>query len=299
MKIIVIGSKGFIGHHLVNCLQRKELEVWGADVVVDYANPQKYFLIDATNADFRPVFEKFDFNICINCSGAASVPDSLAKPLRDFDLNTSNVFKLLEAIRIYSPACKFINLSSAAVYGNPTRLPVSEDFEQKPLSPYGYHKMMSEKICEEYHRFFDLNTCSIRIFSAYGEGLKKQLFWDLYQKTKNGSIVSLFGSGRESRDFIYIKDLVEAIGVICNNAPFKGETINVANGEEVFIEECVRTFYSLFDNHIKYQFSGKTREGDPDNWVADIRKLKEMGYCRKYSLKEGLEKYYQWVRQND
>lgn len=297
-KIIVVGSKGFIGQHLKKYLQEKNLDVWGADVVVDYVETEKYFLIDASNSDYSSVFEE-DFDICINCSGAASVQDSLDKPLRDYNLNSVNVFKLLEAIREKNPKCKFINLSSAAVYGNPEELPVKESASRNPLSPYGYHKMMSEQICEEFHRFFNLNTCSLRIFSAYGEGLKKQLFWDLYQKAKKSETVSLFGSGKESRDFIYITDLVLAIEAVAQNAAFTGEVINVANGEEVLIEDCVDTFFSLFDNDVDYRFSGTAREGDPDNWVADISKLKDLGYQRKYSLKEGLENYYRWAKEID
>ena len=298
-KIVVIGSKGFVGQHLKKYLEEKKGDVWGADVIVDYVNTEKYFLIDAANSDFNAVFEEEDFELCINCSGAASVPDSLNKPLRDYNLNSVNVFKLLEAIRFNSPECKFINLSSAAVYGNPEELPVKESAAQNPLSPYGYHKMMSEQICEEFHLFFDLNTCCLRIFSAYGEGLKKQLFWDLYHKAQNNETVSLFGSGKESRDFIYIRDLVQAIEVVAENAAFNGEVINVANGEEVFIEDCVQTFFSLFNSEVEYKFSGTAREGDPDNWVADISRLRDLGYERKYSLKEGLENYYQWAKKID
>jgi len=295
MKILVVGSKGFIGHHLVDYLRHRDDEIWGADVVVEYADSERYLLIDATNSDFHSVFQKMDFDLCVNCAGAASVPDSLSNPMRDFDLNTRNVFKLLDAIRKYRPDCKFINLSSAAVYGNPSKLPVSEEFERKPLSPYGYHKMMSERICEEFNRFFGLNTCSLRIFSAYGEGLKKQLFWDLFQKSRANGLVNLYGTGRESRDFIYIGDLVRAIELVALHAVFEGEVINVANGEEVRIDRCVEAFYSLFEHPVNYAFSGKHREGDPDNWVADIRKLKALGYTRTYSFEEGLTNYYRWV----
>jgi dTDP-glucose 4,6-dehydratase/UDP-glucose 4-epimerase len=125
MKILIIGSKGFIGQHLKRFLMSKDHEVWGADVVVDYVHPEKYFLIDASNADFHELFKEVNFDVCINCSGAASVPDSLQHPLRDYNLNTANVFKLLDAIRLSQPGCKFINLSSAAVYGNPPALPVA------------------------------------------------------------------------------------------------------------------------------------------------------------------------------
>lgn len=296
MKYLIIGSKGFIGNSLKSHLESKQGNVvWGADVVVDYVDTERYFLIDASNADFRTVFEEEHFDVCINCSGAASVPDSIVHPLRDFNLNTVNVFKILDGIRTYQPQCKFINLSSAAVYGNPVVLPIKEDAIVLPLSPYGIHKMQSEQICEEFYRFFNVPTCSLRIFSAYGEGLKKQLFWDLYNKTKTQLPITLYGTGRESRDFLYIVDLLNAIELVSNKANFEGEVINVGNGEEVFIEDCVAKFYSNFNTPVNYQFSGEGRPGDPNNWIADITTLKSLGYERKYNLEEGLQNYYKWI----
>jgi len=294
--ILIIGSKGFIGQQLKKYLENQQLEVWGADIINDYNETDRYFIIDASNADFHQIFEKQQFDICINCSGAASVPDSLQHPLRDYNLNTVNVFKLLEAIKTYQPTCKFINLSSAAVYGNPTKLPIKENAALSPVSPYGIHKLMSEQICDEYHRFFNISTCSLRIFSAYGEGLKKQLFWDLYQKAKTNKEIVLYGTGKESRDFIYIKDLLQAIYVVAKNADFNGQVINVANGEEVFIEDCVRIFYEFFDKKIEYKFSGEGRKGDPNNWVSDSSELQKLGYKRQFSLTEGLYNFYQWIR---
>ena len=294
--ILIIGSKGFIGQQLKKYLENQQLEVWGADIINDYNETDRYFIIDASNADFHQIFEKQQFDICINCSGAASVPDSLQHPLRDYNLNTVNVFKLLEAIKTYQPTCKFINLSSAAVYGNPTKLPIKENAALSPVSPYGIHKLMSEQICDEYHRFFNISTCSLRIFSAYGEGLKKQLFWDLYQKAKTNKEIVLYGTGKESRDFIYIKDLLQAIYVVAKNADFNGQVINVANGEEVFIEDCVRIFYEFFYKKIEYKFSGEGRKGDPNNWVSDSSELQKLGYKRQFSLTEGLYNFYQWIR---
>jgi UDP-glucose 4-epimerase len=296
MKYLVIGSKGFIGKSLKEQLsQNSDNDVWGADVVIDYVDTDKYFLIDASNADFRSIFEEEHFDVCINCSGAASVPDSIVHPLRDYNLNTVNVFKMLDGIRAYQPLCKFINLSSAAVYGNPVELPIKEEANVSPLSPYGIHKMQSEQICNEFYSFFNIKTCSLRIFSAYGEGLKKQLFWDLYTKTKGQQNITLFGTGRESRDFIYILDLLNAIEIVSIKGDFEGEVINIANGEEVFIEDCVTKFYNNFDNLVNFQFSGEGRPGDPNNWIADISTLKSLGYERKYSLEEGLQNYYKWI----
>ena len=291
---IIIGSKGFIGSHLSSYLKKKGYMVYGADVVVDYTSDH-YFQIEASNSDFHEIFRKKNFDICVNCSGAASVPDSIEHPLRDFYLNAVNVYKILEAIRQYSPQCKFINLSSAAVYGNPDILPINENLPNAPMSPYGYHKQFSEQICEEFARFFNIQTCSLRIFSAYGEGLKKQLFWDLYQKTKSNKEIVLWGTGNESRDFIYIKDLVRVIELVVEKTEFKGQTINVANGDEVYIKDVVKIFYGLFDKKINYHFSGEGRKGDPNNWVADISELKSSGYQPEFDITKGLKNYYQWV----
>lgn len=294
-KILIIGSKGFIGTHLTAHLESLGYEVWGADVIVDYENPDHYHLIDASNPGFHEVFKNEKYDICINCSGAANVSDSLKHPYRDYQLNASIVFNLLEAIRVYQPECKFINLSSAAVYGNPQSLPIKENSNLAPISPYGYHKLMSERICEEFHRFFGLQTCSLRIFSAYGEGLRKQLFWDLYHKVKQEDEIELYGTGLESRDFIYIDDLIQAILVVAMKADCTGQSINVANGKEVYIKDCVKLFYDLFEEPVNFKFSQQTKKGDPNNWVADISILKGLGYQQKYSLEEGLKNYYRWL----
>jgi len=297
MKYLIIGSKGFVGSKLQEYLISKGNIVKGADVVVDYLNQENYFLIDASNSDFKFLFEKEKFDICINCSGAASVPDSINNPLRDYFLNTVNVFKILSAIKDYQTNCKFINLSSAAVYGNPLELPVKEASGVKPLSPYGIHKQQSEEICKEFYTFFNIQTCSLRIFSAYGEGLRKQLFWDLYKKSLDKKTIDLFGTGNESRDFIYIDDLIKAIELVSRSNYFKGEAINIANGKEVYIKDCVSVFYRLFDSDLDYRFSGNSRKGDPNNWVADITILESLGYKQEYSIEEGLIKYYKWLRE--
>ncbi|NLA47831.1 MAG: NAD-dependent epimerase/dehydratase family protein [Bacteroidales bacterium] len=295
MKILILGSKGFIGSHLEDYLSRKGHDVWGADILVDYSGNTNYFLIDETSSNFNSVFAHTGYDICINSSGAASVLESIKNPLRDYYLNTVNVFRILEAIRKFQPGCRFLNLSSAAVYGNPQRLPIVEGAPPGPLSPYGVHKHQAEQICREFYNFYKLHTCSVRIFSAYGPGLKKQLFWDLYKKIRSGKPFALFGTGDESRDFIYISDLVMALEIVSEHSDFKGNIINVANGEEIKIREAVAIFSGCFDIETKYSFTGEVRKGDPVNWQADITKLKQLGYRPKIDIRTGLQNYLEWV----
>jgi dTDP-glucose 4,6-dehydratase/UDP-glucose 4-epimerase len=296
MNILIIGSKGFIGSHCVDYF-KKNNNVYQCDVVVDY-NTLQYKQIDATNADYHLVFQQLQFDVCINCSGAASVPDSIKNPQRDFMLNTANVFKQLDAIRKYNSSCKYINLSSAAVYGNPKYLPIDENHPLNPISPYGFHKKMAEDVCESFYENFGLQVCSLRIFSAYGTGLKKQIFWDLYEKG-NTSInqVLLFGTGNESRDFIHVLDVVLVIELVIKSGNFHNGHINVANGTEISIKNVAETFYNIYNPSKMLKFQGQNREGDPTNWVADISVLKEFGYTSQVKLKDGLTNYLKWVKE--
>jgi UDP-glucose 4-epimerase len=295
--ILIIGSKGFIGSHAIKFLtDTMGHECWGCDVVVDY-NDKRYFLLDSTNSDYGDVFKAIAFDVCINCSGAASVSASLENPYRDYVLNTVNVFKILEAIHKESNTCKFLNISSAAVYGNPVKIPVTEEQPLKPLSPYGLHKMQAEEICREFSMYYGLKTCSARVFSAYGTGLQKQIFWDVYQKAKQSKTVTLFGNGSETRDFIFVDDLVNALYLITINSPFNGECINVANGTDIKISQAVELLLAAIHWQGEVIFDGQVRKGDPINWKADIRILSSFNYNQKFSLAQGLEKYVQWLNE--
>ncbi len=293
MKILVIGSKGFIGSHCKSYFSSAGCEVIGCDVFE--SEEKNYIFLNSITTDFNSILKKNKFDFCINAAGSAHVNYSFQYPEKDFELNVFLVMNVLGAVKNNNPDCKLINFSSAAVYGNPLTLPINENFPTLPLSPYGYHKLLSENLLFEYYRFFGLKTCSLRVFSAYGEGLKKQLFWDLYQKSLSEDKVILYGTGNESRDFIYIRDLVTIVSLIVEKGKFEGEIYNVANGEETTIKEAVSVFFNKLNKNIPFVFSGEEKLGDPINWRADIQKVKSLGYKRQYSFKEGIVNYCNWL----
>lgn len=293
MKILVIGSKGFIGSHCVDYFS-KENDVWGCDVVIDYNQPN-YSFIESIDSNFSDLFLRNKFDVCLNCSGAASVPFSLEKPLNDFNLNTLNVCKILDDIRQFNPECKYISMSSAAVYGNPEKIPIKESDNISPVSPYGYHKVMAENICSEYSRFWSIKTCCLRIFSAYGPRLRKQLFWDMYNKFTFQDKIELWGTGRESRDFIFISDIIQIIELAMSHSTFDGQVVNVANGEQIMIADVADTFVKELRSTKPVSFNNAVRKGDPLNWEADIAIAKSWGYKRTVSLVEGIKKYVSWI----
>lgn len=299
IKLLIIGVNGFIGRHCADYFSTlRSVDLWGCDI-----SPEKvsnYLQLNPLDPDFESIFLNHKFDICINCSGAANVPLSLENPLFDFELNTLNVFKILEAIKNHCPSCKFLNLSSAAVYGNPLKLPVTEETTSAPVSPYGYHKLMAEMICREFYTFWKVPTLSLRIFSAYGPGLKKQIFWDLSQKLKSKPPkIELFGTGNETRDFIYISDLVRLIGIVIFKADFDGSVLNAANGTQVSIKDIACAMRDSISPQTQVCFCGSIRKGDPLNWEADIEKIKNLGYSSSISIDNGIKLLLEWLKENE
>jgi UDP-glucose 4-epimerase len=274
MSVIIFGSKGFLGSSL--------LKMFGVENCVAINNVDLLNEVSLSQCD-----------ILINCAGASSVPSSLIDPSNDFERNVTLVKDILERIRLSgNNNIRFVNLSSAAVYGNPQNLPVLESDKCQPISPYGSHKMMAEELCRYYHNCFGIKTLSLRIFSAYGIGQQKMLLWDLHQKilNSNGEII-LFGTGNESRDFIHTEDIYRQLILAINKSNFDGEAVNVANGKEVYVKDVVEIYKKHYPTSFTYQFNGENRPGDPLNWCADISRMSDWGYLQKVKIEEGIVEY--------
>lgn len=297
LKILILGSKGFIESHCVNYFAQNN-NVLECDIIPDYNN-NKYVKIDASNSDFNKLFLNQSFDICINCSGAANVADSYIHPLSDYLLNTCNVAKILDAIRLHNSNCKFVNLSSAAVYGNPLSLPVHENIALQPLSNYGYHKKYAEEICNQYWNIYGIKSTTLRIFSAYGIGLKKQIFWDTFKKTSNSTEITLFGTGNETRDYIYIDDLMKSIALIIENEAFEGSVYNVSSGIQTTIKEATMILLKNLDWKGELNFNRENRIGDPIHWHADITKLKKLGFSPSFTMNQGLKEVAEWMKKTE
>jgi dTDP-glucose 4,6-dehydratase/UDP-glucose 4-epimerase len=295
MKILIIGSCGFIGTHLYDFFEKNHFTC-GVDLIK--SNQTNFSLITSNLDGLDKLFTTCRFDVCINAGGSGSVPVSMENPLSDFEKNTHTTIKLLEYIRNLNPSCKYINLSTAGVYGNPKKFPVSETDRLEPISPYGFHKYCSELLCEEYSKIFGIQSINLRLFSIYGEGLKKQLFWDIFQKTLESNHIELFGTGDETRDFIYIRDLVHAIDCVIKHATFDGKNVNVASGEETTIQKAASVFCSHLDSKISITFNRKIKQGDPIKWKSDISVLKTLGFEPQYTINEGLKRTAQWLKES-
>ncbi len=292
MKILVLGAHGFIGSHVAFGLEGAH-DVARADlapIAGEYRlapNPRA--------ADILDLIERATPDLVVNCTGAANVPASLETPERDFSLNVEVVLQCLEAIRLSGTAIRFAHLSSAAVYGNPVSLPVREDAAIAPVSPYGMHKSYAEMLCREYTRFFNVPTISLRVFSAYGPGLRKQLFWDVFRRSRLSGPIHLFGTGEETRDYLYAADVASAIRCVLERAVFDGSGINIGSGTGTSTRTAVSCLLRKLNVPRELVFSGEVRQGDPAHWKADISALSALGFAAAYTMEAGLEATAEWL----
>jgi UDP-glucose 4-epimerase len=304
--ILLLGSNGFIGMNLVSWFRERGVYVIGIDQAVTPDNtlklqlPHKFAQLRLPDAQFAEILHRYQPNVVINAAGPASVSASINDPCNDFQESVGvNVF-VLDAIRKNLPECKYLYLSSAAVYGNPINLPITENHSLMPVSPYGYHKMICETMIQEYCNIYGIKASILRIFSVYGPGLKKQILWDIYCKSLSNADVNLFGTGEETRDFIYVRDLARAVYMLTRQSLYNCSVFNVASGNSYPIKALSKKYLSALKmDNTNVIFSGEPKRGDPEKWCAEISKLLSFGYSPRYSLEQGLTEYAEWITANN
>lgn len=300
-KILITGVNGFIGHSAAVYFG-KEYEVHGMDISTEYRGDGEkitYYQCNMSGspAELSMIVTGVQPDVILHCAGSANVGASVVNPMADLDGNLHSLYQLLIALRSIEKKPKIIFMSSAAVYGNPRQLPIRETDAPAPISPYGLHKLMCEQLCHYYNEVHGYRIRSIRIFSVYGSGLRKQLLWDTYQKYQSTGAIHLFGTGDETRDFIHVSDLMQAMScILAYDGP--EEIFNVANGEEVSIRELAHAYAkTLGEAEEIVTFNGETKAGDPKNWRADISLLKSIGYRKRMELSDGIRDYVTWVKE--
>jgi UDP-glucose 4-epimerase len=187
-------------------------------------------------------------------------------------------------------------MSSAAVYGNPEELPVSESCVPRPISPYGFHKLMAEHAVLEYATLHGLRAASLRVFSAYGPGLKRQVIWDIGKKLATDSVLRLQGTGDESRDFVHVEDVVGAVAAVVQRGDLRGETYNVGHGAERSIADVASRLVSRLAPAARVEFDGSLPAGTPRRWRADISRLTALGFRPERDFERSLAECADWMK---
>jgi len=296
--VLVTGVSGFIGRHVAQRFFDDRWTVFG----IDTSPPDtflssilsRFYKMELPSDDLGSVLSSVDPQACVHCAGSASVGDSMADPGSDFDRSVLVTFNLLNSLRLFAPACRFLYPSSAAVYGNPLKLPVDEKQVPAPISPYGFHKLMCEQLAVEFHQIYGIPTTIVRIFSAYGEGLRRQVLYDICRKASSQKILRLHGTGNESRDFIHVSDVAQGMYLLIERSQCVGDVYNLASGTETTIRKLQELIVDDLGVEIKVEFDGLVVPGNPLNWRADMSRLSAMGFAPKVDLREGVGGLVRW-----
>jgi UDP-glucose 4-epimerase len=299
-RVLVTGGAGFIGTHLV-----RRLLADGADVTVvdDLSAPSaravpsnvSWHRLRLPDPRFAELVAGGGFDRLYHLAGAAYVPPSIDDPAGDLRNNAEVTLSVLEAVRRGSPGTRVLFTSSAAVYGSPVVLPISEGSPVAPVSPYGVSKHTAEQYVSLYAGLHRLRTASLRLFSVFGPGQRKQVVYDLIARlAADPERLEVIGDGSETRDFVFVEDVVEAAVAVMQRGAVAGEVYNVATGTGVSIRDLVGEVIAVLGVAPAVSFTGTVRPGDALHWIADIDRLRALGFAPAVSLHEGVRRVAAW-----
>lgn len=283
MRVLITGSTGFIGGSLGRYAARAGHTVMGTGRSTDAGKdwPGSYASNDATTESLAQIVKDFVPDVLFHAAGTASVSASLVDPLGDFRGSVSVCANLLEAVRQSGMSPLVLIPSSAAVYGNPAVLPVTEDAAVQPISPYGFHKAMCETLARESADRLGQRIIVCRLFSAFGPHQRRLLVWELFRQLSSASDIAwLDGTGSESRDFLHIDDVAEAVIQLAEKfVQTPGghlEIVNISSGQETTIKDLAGKIRDLVAPGKEVRCRGNSRPGDPTNWRGDTTKLRSL-----------------------
>lgn len=309
---LVTGAAGFIGSNLVEALLKKGYTVKGLD---DLSNGHRKnitpFLKDKNFSFIEGSI--IDYDTCLNATKEVtyvlhqaawgSVPRSIEMPQYYEKVNVQGTINMMEA-SVKNNVKKFVYASSSSVYGDEPTLPKKEGREGNVLSPYALTKKVDEEYARLYNKLYNLDTYGLRYFNVFGRrqdpnGAYAAVIPKFLKQLINDEQPTINGDGKQSRDFTYIENVIEANLKACN-APSEvaGEAFNIAYGGQEFLLDIYNHLTKALNKNIEPIF-GPERPGDIKHSNADISKAKEMiGYDPDWSFEEGIEEAIEWYKAN-
>lgn len=300
-KVLVTGGAGFIGSHTVDRLVKEDFSVRVIDdLSTGKLNNIKEYVrsgqVDFVKGDIRDasLVRKVlkDVDLVVHFAALTSVPFSVKNPDLTFDINLLGTLNLLRS-SIEENVDRFVFISSCAVCGDPEFLPVTEEALPNPISPYAESKLIGERYCLGFSERQLLRSVVLRFFNVFGprQGLNDYsgVITRFIEFSKKGLPLVIYGDGLQTRDFVNVNDIVEAVLASIKSSKAEGEVFNVGSGKPTSINELARTVLELagLDLVIRYE---KSRAGDIKDSYADISKAKKLlDFEPKVSLKAGLQ----------
>jgi UDP-glucose 4-epimerase len=234
-------------------------------------------------------------DVIVHCAGSGSVGFSMTHPAQDFDRTVATTLSVLEFVRLHQPQAMLVLPSSAGVYGKAEAMPIAVNDVLQPVSPYGLHKKMAEDLCRGYGRSFGIRCASVRLFSIFGIGLRKQLLWDACGKFAEGR-PDFAGTGEETRDWLHVEDAARLLVAAAAHASPACPVANGGTGEAVTISAILNAVARHFGAGLSPKFSGVVRPGDPAHYQADISEAEAWGWTPEKTLEAEIARYVAWYK---
>ena len=313
---LVTGGAGFIGSHVVDALLNKGFRV----IVVDNLSTGKAGNIAHQSGNDRFLFIQADIcdglfaatynldcawkkvDVIVHLAAQTSVVRSVASPLSDARTNYLGTLQVLEYARI-THVSRVVFISSSAVYGDVTSMPVKESHRVSPLSPYGVHKLCGEVLIEYCRQAHDISTIAFRLFNVYGPRQDPanpysgviSVFAD---RVLAGQPLIIYGDGTQSRDFVFVADVVSAVVNASIGPNFESGVFNIGTGMETTINGLAQMIIELSGSSSSISHAN-SRAGELHRSLADIsRAMTSLDFRPNVSLRDGLSDTLAWFKED-
>jgi UDP-glucose 4-epimerase len=301
-RVVVTGGLGFIGSHLAGTLL-EENDV----IIVDDASTGRFDNIktlprsrltvveaNIVNVNLEEVFAGCDF--VFHQAALPSVPRSIADPVNSNEANVSGTVRVLTAAKNVGIE-RVVFASSSSVYGESPVLPKREDMPTKPLSPYAVTKLAAEWYCRVFEELYGLSTVSLRYFNVFGprqdpSSQYAAVIPKFIASILNDSPPTVFGDGHQSRDFTFVKHVVNANILACESS--QTGAFNIACGRSVSLNELIALINEILGKNIEPIYTAP-RAGDVKYSRADVSKARSFGYQPNSNFRDELEETIRWL----
>jgi len=309
MRVAVTGAAGFIGSTLTDRLLEKDHEVVAIDNFDDYYSGKMRFLephVGSKNFQLHEIdildTEKMmkalhGVETVFHLAAQAGVRISVKDPMRSHNANTTGTLSLLLAAKD-AGVKRVVNSSSSSVYGNAKSLPVREDDNIVPVSPYAASKLAAEHYCRLFSELYGLETISLRYFTVYGPRQRPDMAIRIFtDRALKGLRPQIYGNGKQTRDFTYVDDVVDAIQrcAVCEDP--KGRPLNICSSRTVTVNQVVREILRATEREDLTPEYLPAQLGDVDHTWGDSTNARTLlGWQAKVSIEEGISRFVEWYK---
>lgn len=301
-RVLITGGAGFQGSHITEFLISGGYDVTILNTFSRFAQANTKDVAGGPRIVWGSVTDPEVVNkavenqdIVVHMAARTHVGESTDDPRSHVLVNVGGTLNVLEAVRKHADRIRLIHWSTCEVYGEPVNGKLKEDSEFRPKSPYAASKAAADRLCYAYGQSYGVNATIVRPFNVFGErqktGSSGAVIPIFVENALKNHLLTVHGNGEQSRDYLYISDLVQAFQLVLTHPELAGQAINFASGINTMIKTIAEYIASRLDSKIEF---GPGRSGEVLVFPANIDRAKSFGFEPKATLFEGIDRYISW-----